>query len=156
MSSLTIGSLRGSLLLIVILVMPLQAGAAADRAESVAPSGMSPEVPDDPPGLLPAKANPLARSESVLVQVGPYVSVQVNVDALGLNIVGDAANEPSITVNPTNPDNMAIGWRQFDTISSNFRQAGYAYTFDGGATWTYPGVLTPGWFRSDPVHYLLL
>lgn len=80
-----------------------------------------------------------------------FFTVQVNVDQFGQNIIGDAANEPSIAVNPTNPNNMAIGWRQFDTISSNFRQAGYAYSTDAGQTWTFPGVIEPGIFRSDPV-----
>jgi hypothetical protein len=79
------------------------------------------------------------------------VSVQVNVDDQGANIWGDAANEPSIAVDPTNPLRMAIGWRQFDTQASNFRQAGYGYTTDGGRTWTFPGALDPGNFRSDPV-----
>jgi hypothetical protein len=46
---------------------------------------------------------------------------------------------------------MLIGWRQFNSITSNFRQAGWAYTTNGGSTWTFPGVLTPGTFRSDPV-----
>lgn len=76
--------------------------------------------------------------------------VQVNVDALGQDILGDAANEPSIAVDPTNPDRMAIGWRQFATTASNFRTAGVAYTTNGGQTWT-SGVLVPGQFRSDPV-----
>lgn len=79
------------------------------------------------------------------------ITVQVNVDSLGQNIVGDAANEPSIAVDPTDPDRMVIGWRQFDTISSNFRQAGYGYTTDGGQSWMFPGVIDPGVFRSDPV-----
>lgn len=76
---------------------------------------------------------------------------QVNVDGNGMNIVGDAANEPSLAIDPTAPNRMVIGWRQFDTISSNFRQAGYAWSNDGGRTWHFPGVLTPGQFRSDPV-----
>ena len=76
--------------------------------------------------------------------------VQVNVNSLGQDIVGDAANEPSIAVDPTNPNHMAIGWRQFNTITSNFRQAGVAYTTNGGQTWT-ASVLQPGQFRSDPV-----
>lgn len=66
-------------------------------------------------------------------------------------MVGDAANEPSIAVNPMFPPNIVIGWRQFDSIASNFRQAGWAYSVDGGQGWTFPGVLTPGVFRSDPV-----
>jgi len=52
---------------------------------------------------------------------------------------------------PTNGNRMAIGWRQFNTISSNFRQAGYGFTTNGGQTWTFPGVIEPGVFRSDPV-----
>ena len=82
---------------------------------------------------------------------GAFTSVQVNVDANGHNITGDAANEPSIAVDPTNHNKMAIGWRQFDSVFSNFRQAGRAYTTDGGATWTFPGVLQNNVFRSDPV-----
>ncbi len=80
-----------------------------------------------------------------------YFTRQVNVDGNGQNIIGDAANEPSIAVDPTNPFRMVIGWRQFDTVNSNFRQAGYGYSLDGGLTWTFPGVLDPGNFRSDPV-----
>ena len=76
---------------------------------------------------------------------------QVNVDATGQNILGDAGNETSIAVNPLNPNIMAIGWRQFDNVFSNFRQAGWGYTINGGQTWTFPGVLEPGTFRSDPV-----
>ncbi len=82
---------------------------------------------------------------------GRFQSVQVNIDALGNNIPGDAANEPSIAIDPTNPDVIVIGWRQFDNVASNFRQAGYAYSHDRGQTWTYPGKLQPGQFRSDPV-----
>lgn len=78
-------------------------------------------------------------------------TVQVNVDESGNNIVGDAANEPSITFDPTNPDRMAIGWRQFNTIGNSFRQAGIGYTNDGGLNWTFPGAIDAGVFRSDPV-----
>ena len=80
-----------------------------------------------------------------------HVSVQVNTDAAGSNIIGDAANEPSIAVHPSDRLRLAIGWRQFDTVSSNFRQAGTAFSTDGGRTWTNLGVLDPGVFRSDPV-----
>ena len=78
-------------------------------------------------------------------------TIQVNVDVNGQNIVGDAANEPSIAVDPNDPNRMAIGWRQFNTVSSNFRQAGFGYTTDDGQTWTFTGVIQPGVFRSDPV-----
>jgi hypothetical protein len=110
------------------------------------------EVPDDPPILRPRDDRPrqLAAGNAV-VEYGPWVSYQVNVDNFGLNIPGDAANEPSIAIDPMNPDIVVIGWRQFDTVASNFRQAGYAYSHDAGHTWTFPGVLEPGVFRSDPV-----
>ena len=58
--------------------------------------------------------------------------MQVNVNAFGNNIAGDAANEPSIAVDPTDPLRIAIGWRQFDNVASDFRQAGWAFTADGG------------------------
>jgi hypothetical protein len=108
------------------------------------------EVPVDPPAV-PVNRSSQARSPRAIAVRGSYQSFQVNVDGAQNNIVGDAANEPTIAVDPTNPDIMVIGWRQFDTIASNFRQAGVAYSHDGGATWTFPGPLDPGQFRSDPV-----
>jgi hypothetical protein len=93
------------------------------------------------PGALPA----------VPIRLGIATTFQVNVDPAGANIPGDAANEPSIAVDPNKPSVMAIGWRQFDTVASNFRQAGWGYTSDNGRTWTFPGVIEPGVFRSDPV-----
>jgi hypothetical protein len=78
-------------------------------------------------------------------------TIQVNTDSTGQNILNDAANEPSIAIDPTNPLRMVIGWRQFDNIESSFRQAGNAYTLDGGITWTNLEPIEKGIFRSDPV-----
>ncbi len=108
------------------------------------------------PGDAPAKhANKGAGSGTPAavhsVQRGPFISYQINVGPTGNNIVGDAANEPSLAIDPTNPNRIVAGWRQFDTVASNFRQAGYAYSRDGGRTWTFPGSLQPGSFNSDPV-----
>lgn len=83
--------------------------------------------------------------------LGLPLSVQVNTDANGMNILTDAANEPSIVVDPTNPSRLAIGWREFATITSSFREAGVAYSRDAGRTWTNLGVLDAGTFRTDPV-----
>jgi hypothetical protein len=102
---------------------------------------------DNPPAVAPA----VAISPGLVSRFGPYTSYQVNVDANGNNIVGDAANEPSICVDPTNGNKMSIGWRQFDSVASNFRQAGFAHTANGGTTWISPGVLQRNVFRSDPV-----
>src|SRR6266446_8345973 len=101
--------------------------------------------------MPPAYIYRLETGPRMISQYGPFISFQVNVDASHQNILGDAANEPSIAVDPTNPSRMTIGWRQFDTYTSNFRQGGWGYTTDGGVTWTFPGVLEPGVFRSDPV-----
>lgn len=107
------------------------------------------EVPTDPHIAVPWETR--RTSPARRWQRGGFVSIQVNVDGDGNNIVGDAANEPSIAVDPTNPNRMAIGWRQFDSISSNFRQAGWGFSVDRGASWTFPGSIEAGIFRSDPV-----
>ena len=107
------------------------------------------EVKDD--NYAPVSRESQERSPAYSYSMNNIFTVQVNVDENGQNIVGDAANEPSIAVDRNNPDKMVIGWRQFDTISSNFRQAGWAFTTNGGQTWTFPGVIEPGVFRSDPV-----
>lgn len=91
----------------------------------------------------------LLRATTVSTPFGK--SYQVNVNALGQNIPGDAANEPSLCIDPTSPNRMAIGWRQFDSTNSSFRQSGVAYTTNGGLNWTFPGNLEAGTFRSDPV-----
>jgi hypothetical protein len=82
----------------------------------------------------------------------PYgTSRQVNVNAAGQNIPGDAANEPSLCIDPTNPNRIAVGWRQFDRVTNSFRQAGWAYSTNGGTTWVFPGTIDTNVFRSDPV-----
>ncbi len=107
------------------------------------------EIKDD--DYIPDLRDSQGRSPAYNYSMNDIITVQVNVDVNGQNIVGDAANEPSIAVDPNDPNRMAIGWRQFNTITNNFRQAGYGFTTDGGITWTFPGVIQPGVFRSDPV-----
>src|SRR5439155_390239 len=81
----------------------------------------------------------------------PYgTSYQVNVDVLNRNIAGDAANEPALCIDPTQPNRLAIGWRQFNRVTDSFRQAGWAYSTNGGMNWIFPGVLETNVFRSDP------
>ncbi|MFG0253052.1 MAG: sialidase family protein [Phycisphaerales bacterium JB038] len=107
-----------------------------------------------PVGVWLARAAPYAGKPvrpTVLFSRDDFTHIQANLDASGNNILGDAANEPSIAIDPTAPNRMVIGWRQFDTIASNFRQAGWAYSHDGGRSWAFPGVIERGIFRSDPV-----
>ncbi|HJT80749.1 MAG TPA: hypothetical protein VJ719_06085, partial [Chthoniobacterales bacterium] len=106
------------------------------------------QMQDPPATIVPRR---LQLSPQKVAPFGPFISYQVNVDVNGNNIGGDAANEPSICVDPTNPNRMSIGWRQFNSVTSNFRQAGWGFTTDGGVTWTFPGVLQNNIFRSDPV-----
>jgi len=107
------------------------------------------EVPDDK--FSPNPYNNKLTSPPLRYKSSGIFTAQVNVNASGQNILGDAGNEPNIAVDPLNPNNIVIGWRQFDNVNSNFRQAGWSYTSDAGQTWTFPGVLEPGIFRSDPV-----
>lgn len=107
------------------------------------------EERDDPYMPMPEsekKTSPAYRYSGSVI-----TTIQINVDENGENILNDAANEPSIGIDPNDPDRMVIGWRQFDNVNSNFRQAGYSYSEDGGLTWSLPGVIQPGVFRSDPV-----
>jgi hypothetical protein len=114
------------------------------------------ETPDDP--YLPNAYNneKLSPAYKYTNTIEPKLQTtiftnQANVSSSGQNIIGDAANEPNIAVDPLNADNIVIGWRQFDNVISNFRQAGWSYTSDAGQSWTFPGVIQPGIFRSDPV-----
>ncbi len=112
-----------------------------------APRNRSLEFYDNPPAFIYR----LEIGPRMISQYGPFIIYQVNVDNNGDNIIGDAANEPSIAVDPTEGNKMTIGWRRFNSVSSNFRQGGWGFTTDGGTTWTFPGVLENNVFRSDPV-----
>lgn len=124
---------------------------ATSRDDEISDPAAHLEAPVAPPAARTAETATRAAEPARSWARGSFVSIQVNITELGENIVGDAANEPSIAVDPTNPNRIAIGWRQFDTIASNFRQSGWAYSDDGGGTWQFPGVLHPTEFASDPV-----
>jgi len=139
-----------SFLVIVFLILPNQIFSQTDKYKGNPPHPTSHnEVKDD--DYIPDLRDSQGRSPAYNYSMNSIITTQVNVDANGQNIVGDAANEPSIAVDPNNRNRMAIGWRQFNTITNNFRQAGFGFTTNGGQTWTFPGVIEPGIFRSDPV-----
>src|SRR5436189_578878 len=138
-----------SLALLVCLSLLIALGTASAQ---LAPTRKAPrneplERYDNPP----APPRKMETSPRMISRFGVFTSYQVNVDASGQNIIGDAANECSISVDPTDGNKMAIAWRQFNDVTSNFRQGGYGYTTDGGNTWHFPGVLENNVFRSDPV-----
>jgi hypothetical protein len=139
----------------IVLALVLSSVVARDEAPgSVSSAGpVRPPVPQEREPLFPDVGAIIsqATSPAARIRYGRYVSVQVNVDADGNNILGDAANEPTIVVDPGDPSKLVIGWRQFNSVLSDFRRAGYAYSLDAGNTWHFPGALQPSVFRSDPV-----
>ena len=139
-----------ALVAVACLFLPPLLASASEETEQSSELPTEPlEKYDMPPAPLPLRG--IGVSPGMISVHDQFTSHQVNVNAGGLNITGDAANEPSIAVDPTNGNRIVIGWRQFDSVSSNFRQAGYGYTSNGGSTWTFPGVLENNVFRSDPV-----
>ena len=131
----------------LVVLVCLAATVSAQRPKALPQEPL--EEYDQPPALFYRTGV----SPGMISTYDTFTSHQVNVNASGQNITGDAANEPSITVDPTDRSNIVIGWRQFNSVSSNFRQSGYAYTLDSGSTWFFPGVLENNVFRSDPVLY---
>src|SRR5436190_3950367 len=125
--------------------------ALATASGETATSRLNPKDHVEKYDMPPAYIYRLETSPRTVSPYGGFISYQANVDFNGNNIVGDAANEPSIAVDPTNRNRMAIGWRQFETVASNFRQAGWGYTTNGGTSWAFPGAVDPNVFKSDPV-----
>src|SRR5580693_1513062 len=124
---------NASLLICVVFFVVL--GTALGQAPTWKPhTGKPLEKYDNPPAYIFR----LDTSPRMISPYGVFISYQVNVDANGHNIIGDAANECTISVDPTNTSKMAIGWRQFNSVLSNFRQGGWGYTTDGGVQWTFP------------------
>src|SRR5262249_4445624 len=137
-----------SLVLLIFLGLSALGTASAQLAPTrKVPRGEPLEKYDNPP----APPRKIETSPRMVSPFGVFTSYQVNVDQNGNNILGDAANECTISVDPTDGNRMTIGWRQFNDVTSNFRQGGWGYTSDGGIHWTFPGVLQSGVFRSDPV-----
>ncbi|MCH8823275.1 MAG: hypothetical protein IH984_07170 [Planctomycetes bacterium] len=146
-------SLNIALILLLGSPVIVQAALEADdeKANRIGSADTPPVLEEHENTNAPPKLGPRRTSLPTLPAFGGFLSVQVNVDEFGNNIIGDAANEPSLAVDPTAPNRIVIGWRQFDTINNNFRQAGNAYSHDGGRNWNNNQVLQPGVFRSDPV-----
>jgi hypothetical protein len=106
--------------------LPLLLALASASGQTLAPTREAPrneplEFYDNPP----APPRKIETSPRMISQFGPFVSFQVNVDQNGQNIIGDAANECAISVDPTDGNKMTIAWRQFNSVLSNFRQGGW-------------------------------
>ena len=68
---------------------------------------------------------------------------------LNLDATTQLQNEEQVAVDPTNPDNLVAVWRDFRL---GYRQIGWGYTHDGGASWTEGGLIgsLPYDWASDP------
>src|SRR6478752_7967039 len=141
------GASHTRLLPFLILLIALPGAIAQLAPVRMAPLNGPLETYDNPP----APPRNIETSPRMVSVFGAFISYQVNVDQNGQNIIGDAANECVIAVDPTDGNKMTIAWRQFNDVTSNFRQGGWGYTTDAGITWTFPGVLQNNVFRSDPV-----
>src|SRR5882672_4161355 len=92
---------KASILTFLILLVAVTV--ASGQAPQRKPLATEPlERYDNPPAYIFR----LETSPRMISQFGPFTSFQVNVDAQGNNIVGDAANEPSIAVDPTDLSKM--------------------------------------------------
>jgi hypothetical protein len=134
-------------LVLLVLLVALSTASAQLAPVRRMPFAEHDERYDNPP----APPRKVETSPRMISQFGVFTSYQANVDANHQNILGDAANECVIAVDPTDLNKMTIGWRQFNDVTSNFRQGGWGYTTDSGLTWAFPGVLENNVFRSDPV-----
>ena len=124
------------LILSTILIIPAFAYSQTVKTNPPSMGRLLHEIQDQP--YMPPQARP--HTTAPRIKTAGYSMVQVNVDANGQNIPGDAANEPSMTIDPSDPLHILIGWRQFDNVNDNFRQGGYAYSSDAGQTWIFPGL----------------
>src|SRR5437773_12480525 len=116
--------------LLICLVSMVVLGTASGQAPTWDPHTKTPlEKYDNPPAPYIFR---LETSPRMVSPYGVFISYQANVDANGNNIIGDAANECSISVDPTNTSRLTIGRRQFDIVTSNLRRGGWGYTTDGG------------------------
>src|SRR6266566_9659832 len=102
---------------IVVFLLSLSLAAAAS-AQAVPTHPALPEEPLERYDNPPAPPRKMETSPRMVSQFGVFTSYQVNVDQNGQNIVGDAANECAISVDPTNGNKMTVGWRQFNDVTS--------------------------------------
>ncbi len=75
--------------------------------------------------------------------------VQINVNDLGQNVIGDAAQEPSLAVDPTDPTRLVVGWSYFPDASNADSESAWAYSHDGGRTWDFQGLQQPAGDRGE-------
>lgn len=117
--------------------------AASDPASLIAATARAPRS-----GPVSVARRPATSDDRLGVVEAP---VQVNLGLDGRNIPGDAANEPTVAVDPTDPSRLVLVWRQFDDGTRSLRTAGWATSRDGGRSWQNHGSIEPGELSTDPL-----
>ncbi|NOT02186.1 MAG: hypothetical protein HOP29_16375 [Phycisphaerales bacterium] len=166
-------SIFALVLVLASLTVGIAAWAAADNPPGeFPPKSMNQRTAADPAKVRPSQApsngrlelpaggcvTPLPLASSYYAIDIPlhnqrFQSVQVNIHRTSpapndvYNILGDAANEPSIAVDPREHGpglrRMAIGWNDFPNAGDgSCVQAGVAFSNDGGKNWYNPTVGT--------------
>jgi hypothetical protein len=98
-----ISALQTRILIVVLTIVLMTPSYAAGQTEKQrAKQESHREVPNDPYVESPRDA--MGTSPSYRFLAPGIVTTQVNVNGSGQNIVGDAANEPSIALNPLDPN----------------------------------------------------
>jgi hypothetical protein len=133
---------------IVLLSIIIVLSISLNAQNMSSPFSYSERIDDD---FVPMEKESMRLSPQFKFQSNLISTIQVNTSADNRNIIDDAANEPTLAINPMNQKEMIIGWRQFDNRASNFRQAGIAYSIDGGESWNNIAPIESGVFRTDPV-----
>jgi len=138
---------KSSLLVLSCACLLSVAERSAPAAEAAPPYVADPE-PDrptlhvQPPALTPPASKPAARVRAPAGSVNGITFIDV-MTASGFDIGGgDYGNEPALTFNPTNPNQIVLT----SFSGSNWGASGNSslfYSGDGGATWTYSIALPP-------------
>ena len=89
----------------ILCLFPAIAWGGTENPKQLSPEHL--EEYDNPPAPLALRGTGV--SSGMIAHEGAFTSHQVNVDGSGQNITGDAANECSIAVDPTNHNRMVIG-----------------------------------------------
>src|SRR6201986_687579 len=106
--------LTASLLNCLILLIALGSASAQLAPVRKMPFAEHDKRYDNPP----APPRKVQTSPRTISQFGALTTYEVNVDANGNNILGDAANECVTSVDPTDGNKMTIAWRQFNDVTS--------------------------------------
>ncbi|MBL8888070.1 MAG: hypothetical protein JNK16_15545 [Phycisphaerales bacterium] len=114
-------------------------------------AALTPAVSHARPDTNTERRAPLPQSAILHASaIGVVRASQVNVDTFGMNLIGDAAHQPTIAIDPSAPGRIVVAFRRFPNIATNSAEAAGAWSNDSGRTW-HAFDLDPGVARSNPL-----